>query len=74
MDIVAQVAEAMQTVLTTEADRIGRESGFIQRQKQGSGSVFGQRLVFSWLAKSQGSLGEMAQRAGGLGGGSPLKG
>lgn len=53
----------MQQVLTIQADRLGRESGFIQRQRQFRGSSFVQTLVFGYLADPQASLGQLAQAA-----------
>jgi len=42
MSCVAQMAQALQTVLTTEADRAGRERGFVQRESKMGGAKFAQ--------------------------------
>jgi hypothetical protein len=47
------LAAAMQVLLTTTADRIARESGFVLRRRKVSGSNFAQALVFAALAESQ---------------------
>ncbi len=44
METVTQVAVAMQHILTEVADRLGKESGFIQRQRRLSGSSFAQSV------------------------------
>lgn len=67
MSIVPQVADAMQEILTETADVIGRETGFIQRQRKLSGSSFVQTLVFGWLSNPDATLEELAQTAATLG-------
>lgn len=47
MKTIAQVSQAMQTILGPVADRIGWESGFTQRRSKLTGSAFVQALVFS---------------------------
>ena len=51
MKNLPQMATTLQQLLTETADRLGRESGFIQRERKLSGSSFVQTLVFGWLAK-----------------------
>jgi len=48
MPRVSQIAEGMQTVLTTIANALGREIGFIQRFRKLNGSVYAQTLVLGW--------------------------
>ena len=67
MSIIPRIADAMQTVLTTIADVVACETGFIQRQRKLSGSTFVQTLVFGWLANPDASLDELTQTAAGLG-------
>ena len=48
-----ELAATLQDLLTTSADRIALETGFIRRQRKVSGSNFAQTLVFTALADSQ---------------------
>ena len=50
MNIISSVAEAMQTIFTSVADKAAKTSGFIKRKRKLTGSKFVQTLVFSWLA------------------------
>src|SRR3972149_1602681 len=61
MDTVAQVAAAMQRVLTQVAERAGVESGMIRRRRKLSGASFIQALVFGWLAGGGARLGSLNQ-------------
>ena len=45
MNIVPEVADAMQEVLDEKANILGRESGFIKRHRKLSGGGFAQTLV-----------------------------
>jgi hypothetical protein len=67
METLTQVAETMQYLLTEEADRLGRESGFIQRQRKLSGASFVQTLVFGWMAKGNSTMEELSQSAANVG-------
>ena len=67
MGIVSQVAEGMQDVLTGVSDIIGRQTGFIQRQRKFSGSGFIQTLVFVWLDNPEATLEELCQTTATLG-------
>jgi hypothetical protein len=67
MNIIPQIADAMQTVLTTTADYAGRSTGFIKRERKLSGSSFVQTLVFGWLAKPDASIEELTQTAASVG-------
>lgn len=60
---IAELGESLQTLLIEDADRIGRESGFIQRQRKFSGSSFAQTLLFGWQANPAASLEELCQSA-----------
>jgi hypothetical protein len=59
--------DAMQTVLTEEAERLGRETGFIQRQVKWSGCSFVQTLVWGFLSNPEASYSELSQSAATLG-------
>ncbi len=50
MQTIPQVSEAMQHVLTSVAERAGRQTSFVQRQSKVTGSIFTQTLVFGLLA------------------------
>ena len=63
MTTITDVAECMQTVLTTTAEAIGRESGFVKRVGKLDGSSFTQTLVFGWLADPQATYAALAQTA-----------
>ena len=67
MKTLTQVAGMMQALLTEVADRIGRESGFIQRQRKLSGASFVQTLVFGWMAKGDSTMEELSQSAANVG-------
>jgi hypothetical protein len=53
MTTVAQLSAHLRALFTTVADRLARQSGFVQRQSKLTGSVFAQAVVFGWLANPQ---------------------
>ena len=63
MVTIAQVAQVMQTVLTTTARAEGQRSGFVQRAGKLDGASWTQTLVFGWLANPAATLDELAQTA-----------
>lgn len=63
MTTIPQLSQILQELLIEDANRIGRESGFIQRQRKLSGASFAQGLVFGWQANPQASLEELCQSA-----------
>ena len=67
MATIAQVSQAMQTVLTTVADTAGRTSGFVQRASKLTGALFTQTLVLGFLADPHSTRQELAQTAAALG-------
>jgi hypothetical protein len=67
MTTIAELAQTMQGLLTETADRLGRETGFIQRQRKVSGSGFAQATVFGWLANPAASYAELNQAAATVG-------
>jgi hypothetical protein len=67
MTTITQVAQAMQKVLTSKADEIGRKSGLIERERQISGSTFAQMLVLGWLSNPNSTLEELTQVGATLG-------
>lgn len=60
---IPQLSQILQQLLIEDANRIGRESGFIQRQRKLSGASFAQSLIFRWQANPQASLEELCQSA-----------
>lgn len=60
---IADLAEILQKLLIEDANQIGRESGFIQRQRKLSGASFAQTLVFGWQANPHASLEDLCQSA-----------
>src|SRR2546423_14805278 len=67
MTTVPQLAQTLQTLLTTTADALARRTGFVQRQSKMSGALFAQALVFGWLANPHASLENLAQAAAAAG-------
>ena len=67
MEIISQVADTMQTVLTETADQLAQETGLIKRQRKLSGASFVQTLVFGWLSNPDATLDELAQTATAIG-------
>jgi hypothetical protein len=53
----------LQQLLITDANALGRRTGFIQRLRKFSGASFAQALVFGWQANPQASLEELCQGA-----------
>jgi len=64
MSSVAQIAHILREVLEEEANRLGRESGWQQRQRALSGADFVQTLLFGWWQDPQISLDGLTQVAG----------
>jgi hypothetical protein len=69
MTTIAQVAAAMQTILSTTADAAAHRPRFVQRPRRAklTGSTFAQTLVFGWLADPDASLDSLAQTAAAVG-------
>jgi hypothetical protein len=60
---ISQLSQILQELLIADANRIGRKSGFIQRQRRSSGASFAQSLIFGWQSNPQASLEELCQSA-----------
>jgi len=67
MTTIADVGEAMQTVLTRVADTAATATRFVQRESKLGGAEFVQTLVFGWLANAEATLEDLAQTAATLG-------
>jgi hypothetical protein len=55
MESRAQVAEALEPLLTSRANELARETGFVQRESKVTGAVFAQTLVCRWMEKPDAS-------------------
>jgi Transposase DDE domain len=64
---LADLADALQTVFTTEAADAAHAAGLFRRRRKLSGPTFVQALTFGWLANPHASLGELAELAADLG-------
>ena len=62
---IPQLSHILQQLLVEDANRIGRESGFIQRQRKLSGASFAQSLIFGWQANPEASLEETVSKCPG---------
>jgi hypothetical protein len=67
MTTVPRLARTLQTLFTTTAEQLARQTGFVRRTSKLTGAVFAQTVVFTWLADPQATLEAMAQTAAGLG-------
>jgi hypothetical protein len=67
MCVLTDLADTLQTLLTTQADEAARDAGFIRRRRKLSGAVFVQTLVFGWLDNPTASLDELTDLAADLG-------
>ena len=67
MTTVPQLAEAMQTLLTTTANTTARATGFTRRRSPLTGAGFAQALVFGWLADADATLEQLSQSAAACG-------
>lgn len=67
LEIISQVATAMQTVFTATATPLASETGLIKRQRKRSGASFAQTWVFGWLSHPDATLEELAQTATAIG-------
>ena len=61
---VHSLAAALQTLLTTIADRAAKDSGFIRRVRKITGAGFVQSLVLGWMADPKARLEDLAAPLG----------
>lgn len=61
MPTITQLQPILQTLFTTRANEIARETGFIQRQRKLSGAQFLQATVFGWLQHSRATRQQLHQ-------------
>ena len=64
---VTQVSQTVQHLVTTTANQLARETGFVQRASKLTGAAFVQTLLFGWLNNPQATLQQLAQMAGSVG-------
>jgi hypothetical protein len=57
---VPALADCLQTLFSTDADRLARTTGLIRRQRQLTGHDFAQVLVFGWTETPDASLDDLA--------------
>ena len=62
-----RLARQMQALLTTTADRIARDCGFVKRARKVTGSNFAQALVFTWLGEPDASQSSLQGTAAAVG-------
>lgn len=67
MCVLTNLADTLQTLLTTQADEAARDAGFIRRRRKLSGAIFVQTVVFGWLDNPTASLDELTDLAADLG-------
>ena len=58
---LTQLQQDLQELLCVTARQAGRESGFIQRERNLSGASFVSGLVWGWMANPEASLSELSQ-------------
>jgi hypothetical protein len=59
---ISHVVDALRATFTTDADRLARQTGFLQRRRKITGSAFAQALVFGWLDDPTASIEVLAER------------
>jgi hypothetical protein len=58
---IDQLADALQTLFTTDADQAAKDSGMIQRQRKLTGAQFVQVVVFHWLENPEATIEEIIE-------------
>ena len=56
-----QLADALQTLFTTDADQAAQDSGMIRRKRKLTGAQFVRALVFHWLENPQATIEEIIE-------------
>jgi DDE family transposase len=68
MSSIAQVSETMQTILTSRAKAMERETGFVERSTaQLDGPIFSQTTVLTWMQRPEASYSQLRHTAASLG-------
>lgn len=63
MTTIPELSQRLQTLMTSTANQLAKESKFIQRQRQVTGSGFAQTIVFGGLGEPEGTRKELHQSA-----------
>lgn len=63
MTSMACLAQSLQTLFTTTADAVARETGFVRRRRKLTGACFAQTLVFGLLGTPDATLRQLQQAA-----------
>jgi hypothetical protein len=58
---IDQLADALKTLFTTEADQAAKDSGMIRRRRKLTGAAFVQAVVFHWLENPQAPIEEIIE-------------
>jgi len=68
MSSISQVSETMQTILTSRAKALERETGFVERSSaQLDGPIFSQTIVLTWMHRPDASYSQLHHTAASLG-------
>jgi hypothetical protein len=67
MTSITDLAQTLQTLLTTTADHLATSSGCIQRHRKFNGATLVQTLVLGWLQQPAATLHDLAQMAATVG-------
>lgn len=68
MSSISQVSEIMQTILTSRAKALERETGFVERSTaQLDGAIFSQTTVLTWMQRPEASYSQLRHTAASLG-------
>jgi hypothetical protein len=63
MTTIAELSATLQKLLTTRADELGKQTGFIKRQRQVTGAGFAQTVVLGSLAEPAGTRKQLQHSA-----------
>jgi hypothetical protein len=67
MTTFTELAKTMQDLLTTTADQLARQTGFVKRQRKITGSHFAQAIVFTMMAHRQPTQSQRLKHAANVG-------
>ena len=63
MTKIAELSATLQRLLTTTANRLAKEKGFIKRQREVTGASFAQTLVLGGLAQPEATRKQLHQQS-----------